>query len=248
MSHVISGQVPSLTSTNNFINFCLTYPQFPNTNGSESLKESCNSAPMGAIPSIQNIPSLKIVSPKHGDTIQANTDLQLSFVVQNMQVGAPTDDEVNFLSAPQQLNERGVIIGYPIIIIEELPSLTAAQPGNARIFAFSKTVIDPPVNGISQDLIRMGLPPGVYRIAVQLRAVNRQPILVSTPEHGALGDMVYVRDISLSVRFLRTVYPSRLPQRASTTIAMPLVLAYLPLSAIASFQQQSTHKIALSLH
>ncbi|KAG5220349.1 serine/threonine protein kinase [Salix suchowensis] len=145
---------------------------------------------MGAIPSIQNIPSLKIVSPKHGDTVQANTDLQLSFVVQNMQVGAPTDDGVNFLSAPQQLNKRGVIIGYPIIIIEKLPSLTAAQPGNAKIFAFSKTVIDPPVNGISQDLIRMGLPPGVYRISVQLRAVNRQPILVSTPEHGALGDMI----------------------------------------------------------
>ncbi|KAF9491933.1 hypothetical protein BDN71DRAFT_1452243 [Pleurotus eryngii] len=187
-----TGQVPSLTSTNNFINFCLTYPQLPNTNGSESLEESCNSAPMGAIPSIQNIPSLKIVSPKHGDTVQANTDLQLSFVVQNMQVGAPTDDGVNFLSAPQQLNKRGVIIGYPIIIIEKLPSLTAAQPGNAKIFAFSKTVIDPPVNGISQDLIRMGLPPGVYRISVQLRAVNRQPILVSTPEHGALGDMVYI--------------------------------------------------------
>ncbi|KAF4598003.1 hypothetical protein EYR38_006397 [Pleurotus pulmonarius] len=188
----VIGQVPSLTSTNNFINFCLTYPQLPNTNGSENLDGSCNSAPMGAIPSIQNIPSLKIISPKHGDTVQANTDLQLSFVVQNMQVGAPTDDQVNFLSAPQQLNGRGVIIGYPIIIIEKIPSFTATQPGNARIFAFSKTVIDPPVNGVSRDLIRTGLPPGVYRIAVQLRAINRQPILVSTPEHGALGDMVYI--------------------------------------------------------
>ncbi|KAG9220486.1 hypothetical protein CCMSSC00406_0003942 [Pleurotus cornucopiae] len=186
-----TGQVPSLTSTNNFINFCLTYPNLPNTNGSQVASGSCNSAPMGAIPSIQNIPSVKIISPKHGDTIQPNTELQVSFAVQNMEVGAPVDSQVNYLSAPQQLNNQGVIKGSAFMVVEELSSLTDTQPGNPQRFSLFQGIQGAPVNGVLQGRITNGLPSGLYRLTTQLRASNRQPILVSTPEHGSLADMIY---------------------------------------------------------
>ncbi|KAF4567347.1 hypothetical protein EYR40_006345 [Pleurotus pulmonarius] len=186
-----TGQVPSLTSTNNFINFCLTYPNLPNTNGSQVRSGSCNSAPMGAIPSIQNIPSVKIVSPKYGDTIQPNTELQVSLTVKNMEVGAPVDPQVNYLSAPQQLNNQGVIKGSAFIVVEEVASFTDTQPSNPQIFVFFQGIQSAPVNGVLQARLTGGLPVGVYRLATQLRASNRQPLLVSTPEHGSLADIVY---------------------------------------------------------
>jgi hypothetical protein len=43
------GQVSSLTSTNNFINFCKTTSGVPLTNGQQVTGGSCNPAPVGAI-------------------------------------------------------------------------------------------------------------------------------------------------------------------------------------------------------
>ena len=48
-----AGQVASLTSSNNFINFCATTKQ-PITNGKQITGGSCNPAPMGSIPSTAN--------------------------------------------------------------------------------------------------------------------------------------------------------------------------------------------------
>ncbi|KAG9220495.1 hypothetical protein CCMSSC00406_0003951 [Pleurotus cornucopiae] len=186
-----TGQVPSLTSTNNFINFCLTYPNLPNTNGSRGPSGSCNSAPMGAIPSIQNIPSVRIISPQHGDTVKPETELQVSFVVRNMEVGPPANSQVNYLSAPQQLNNQGVIKGSAFIVVDEVSSLTDTRPRDPSTFSLFQGLQNPPVNGVSQVRITNGLPPGVYRLATQLRSSNHQPILVSTPEHGSLSDMIY---------------------------------------------------------
>ncbi len=150
---------------------------------------------MGAIPSIDNTPSVKIISPKHGDTVQPNTELQVSLTVQNMEVGAPVDPQVNFLSAPQQLNTQGVIKGSAFIVVEEVASFTDTQPGNPQRFNFFQGIQSAPVNGVLQGRLLGGLPPGVYRLATQLRASNRQPLLVSTSEHGSLSDMIYVRTI-----------------------------------------------------
>jgi len=50
-----AGQVASLTSKNNFINFCATTKQ-PITNGQQIKGGSCSPAPMGSIPSTANMP------------------------------------------------------------------------------------------------------------------------------------------------------------------------------------------------
>lgn len=53
---IVEGLTASLTSSNNFINFCATL-NIPLTNGTQITSESCNSAPMGALPSEDNIVS-----------------------------------------------------------------------------------------------------------------------------------------------------------------------------------------------
>ncbi|KAF9491932.1 hypothetical protein BDN71DRAFT_1592014 [Pleurotus eryngii] len=182
-----TGQVPSLTSTNNFINFCLTYPNLPQTNGSQRSDGSCNSAPIGAIPSIQNIPSVKIVSPKYGDTLQPNTEFEVSLSVNNMQVVTPS---LNYFAAPQQLNSQGVIIGSVSFFVIQQFNLTDTQPGRTSVLSITIKNTSP-VNSVFLETIPRGLPAGVYRLAAQLRAPNLQTILVPTPEHGSLGDMIY---------------------------------------------------------
>ena len=54
-----AGQVASLTSSNNFINFCLTVPNLPISNGLQVKTGSCNPAPMGVIAATTNMPSSK---------------------------------------------------------------------------------------------------------------------------------------------------------------------------------------------
>jgi len=76
------GQVASLTSTNNFINFCLTVPNLPITNGKQITTGSCNPAPMGVLPSTDNMPSSKFVSPKNGDTLKENTPFTITMAIQ----------------------------------------------------------------------------------------------------------------------------------------------------------------------
>jgi hypothetical protein len=64
----VAGQVASLTSTNNFINFCLL-SDLPLTNGQQITGGSCNPAPIGLIPSVENMPSSKFVTPPNFGTI-----------------------------------------------------------------------------------------------------------------------------------------------------------------------------------
>src|SRR5262245_51931882 len=99
-----AGQVPSLTSSNNYINFCATVPNLPITNGKQIKTGSCNPAPMGIIPSTANMPSAKFVSPKNLDNIKENTPFTITMAIQGMEAGNFVNAASNYFSAPQQLN------------------------------------------------------------------------------------------------------------------------------------------------
>jgi hypothetical protein len=130
------GEVASLTSTNNFINFCLTVPNQNITNGLQNAAGSCNPAPMGSIPSSANIPSTKFTNPKNGDTITANSSFTISLAINNLETGNFVNADTNFLSAPQQLNQQGLIIGHSHIVIEALNSLDQTTLNDPTKFAF----------------------------------------------------------------------------------------------------------------
>jgi len=186
-----AGQVASLTSTNNFINFCLTVPNQQITNGKQIAAGSCNPAPMGSIPSSANMPSAKFTNPKNGDTIAANTAFTISMAINNLETGNFVNAEENYFSAPQQLNAQGLIIGHSHVVVETLQALDQTTPNDPSKFAFFKGLNDAAQGGILTASVTAGLPAGAYRLCSINTAANHQPALVPIAQHGSLDDCVY---------------------------------------------------------
>jgi len=187
-----AGQVASLTSSNNFINFCLTVPNLPITNGKQIATGSCNPAPMGAIPSKDNMPSAKFVSPANGDTsIIEKEPFTIKMAIKNFQSGNFVNAEENYFGAPQQLNNQGQIIGHSHVVVEQLSSLGQTTPTDPKKFAFFKGLNAAAVGGILTADVTAGLPAGFYKLSSINTAANHQPVLVPVAQHGSLDDAVY---------------------------------------------------------
>ncbi|KAF7364045.1 hypothetical protein MSAN_01063200 [Mycena sanguinolenta] len=181
----------SLTSSNNFINFCATITA-PISNGTQLASGSCNPAPMGLIPTVNNMPSVLITQPAKGATLQANTTFSLQLLVANLETGVFTSFTSNFLSAPQQLNSAGLILGHFHVVIDPLDALDSTFPTDSLDFAYFSIVSDVATAGEINTEVTNGLPEGFYRMTVTPRAASHQPVLVPTAEHGALNDVTYV--------------------------------------------------------
>jgi len=186
-----AGQVASLTSTNNFINFCLTVPNLPITNGKQITTGSCNPAPMGSIPSTDNMPSAKFTFPPNGGSVAANTAFTISMAVANFQTGNFVNAEENYFAAPQQLNSGGQIIGHSHVVVESLSALDQTTPTNPKVFAFFKGLNAAAVNGLLTADVTAGLPAGFYKVSSINTAANHQPVLVPIAQHGSLDDVAY---------------------------------------------------------
>jgi len=187
----IAGQTSSLTSTNNFINFCATLPSVPLTNGRQIPTGSCNPTPMGMLPSTANMPSSKFVFPKNGAVLSANVGFTIEMAINNLQTGSFVNSLTNYMSAPQTLNSEGNIIGHSHFVIEAIASLDDTTPTDPRKFAFFKGVTQPAEDGVLKVNVDHGLPAGTYRLASINSASNHQPVLVPVVRHGFLNDMVY---------------------------------------------------------
>jgi len=188
-----AGQAPSLTSPNNFINYCRTVPDKPLTNGQQKLNGSCNTTPMGVIPSVDNMPSCKFVSPKNLDTIPANTAFTIQMKVKNLATGFFANPEENFLAAPQQVDGGGKIIGHSHVVVQALKNLSDTEPVDPRQFAFFKGLNErADENGILSAEVSGGLPPGAYRISSINTSTNHAPVAVAPAAHGSVDDHIYV--------------------------------------------------------
>ncbi|TFY54696.1 hypothetical protein EVG20_g9603 [Dentipellis fragilis] len=186
-----AGQVPSLTSSNNFINFCATVPNLPIMNGQQIKTGSCNPAPMGIIAATTNMPSSKFQFPPNFGTIQANQPFTVKMAIQNLETGNFVNANTNYFSAPQQVNKQGDVIGHTHFVIEKIDSLTQTTVTNPGTFAFFKGVNTAAVGGVVTADVTAGLPAGVYRLASINSAANHQPVLVAIAQHGSLDDMIY---------------------------------------------------------
>ena len=213
-ANATAGQVPSLTSSNNFINFCATVPNLPITNGQQITTGSCNPAPMGIIAATTNMPSCKFQVPANGDTIQANQAFTITMAIQNLEAGNFVNAASNYYSAPQQVNGQGNIIGHSHVVIEQLTSLDQTTPTDPNKFVFFKGLNEQAQGGVLSATVTGGLPAGVYRMASINSAANHQPALVAIAQHGSLDDMAYVSSrpsvssplFCRSPFFLRTVH------------------------------------------
>ncbi|KAG5646871.1 hypothetical protein DXG03_001947 [Asterophora parasitica] len=185
------GQVKSLTSTNNFINFCLTQPSLPITDGKQITTGSCNPAPIGAIPSVDRMPSSKFTFPPNGGNVGANQPFTISMAINNLQTGNFVNAQNNYFAAPQQLNGQGTIIGHSHVVVEQLTSLTQTTPTDPRKFAFFKGLNGVAQGGVLTADVTSGLPAGAYRLCSINAAANHQPAIVPVAQHGSLDDCVY---------------------------------------------------------
>ncbi|TDL26975.1 hypothetical protein BD410DRAFT_783089 [Rickenella mellea] len=186
-----AGQVPSLTSSNNFINFCLTQKGKPLTNGQQVKTGSCNTAPMGVIASTSNMPSSKFQFPKNFGHVNANTPFTIKMAIKHIQTGNFVNAQSNYYAAPQQVNGAGDIIGHSHFVIEQLDALDQIKPLNPGTFAFFKGVNTPAVNGVLSVPVPGGLPDGLFKLSSINAAMNHQPVLVAVAQHGSLDDCVY---------------------------------------------------------
>ena len=194
-----AGQEPSITSTNNFINFCLQFPDKAKTNGQQIVEGYCNQTPMGVIAAQNKMPSAKFQSPANGDTVAANQDFTISVAIRNLETGHFTNPTTTFHMAPQVVNSAGLIKGHSHVVIEQLSSVTQTTVTDPTKFVFFKGLNSVATNGVLTADVTGGLPAGSYRLASINSAANHQPALVAVAQRGALDDMVYVSLISLSV-------------------------------------------------
>lgn len=186
------GQVASLTSTNNFINFCAEFPDINLTNGEQLKNGSCNPAPMGLIPSSDKMPSSKFRVPSNLATLKANQSFTIQMAIINMETGGFVNPEKNYYAAPQQLNSKGLIIGHSHFVIQKVPSLNHTTPLDPTKFAFFTAVNSAAVNGVLTARVTDGLLPGTYKLSSINSAANHQPPLVPIAQHGSLDDVIYV--------------------------------------------------------
>jgi len=215
----VAGQVASLTSTNNFINFCLTVPNLPLTNGQQIATGSCNPAPMGVIPSSSNMPSAKFTNPKNGDTIAANQAFTISMAINNLVTGNFVNAEQNYFAAPQQVGAQGSVQGHSHVVVEAMTSLTQTTPTNPKNFAFFKGLNNAAQGGILSAAVANGLPAGAYRLCSINTAANHQPVLVPIAQHGSLDDCVYFTATAGGAAGNNTTTPGGAAGNNSTTPA-----------------------------
>lgn len=190
LNNATAGTAASLTSTNNFIDFCKGQTI---TNGQQVKTGSCNPIPMGMIASSTNIPSSKYVFPKNLDTLKANTAFTMVLAVKNAQLGTFTNADSTYYSAPQQVNKQGTIIGHTHLVVEQVQSLTSTTPTDPTTFAFFKGIDGPAdADGNVSANVTAGLPAGTYRFSTIGTSANHMPWLVAIAQHGIMEDAVYV--------------------------------------------------------
>ncbi|KAH9927502.1 uncharacterized protein BXZ73DRAFT_48822 [Epithele typhae] len=184
------GQVASLTSTNNFINFCATVPSKPLTNGKQIAAGSCNPAPMGVVAGTANMPSAKFVFPPNGGALPAHQNFTLRLAVRHLNTGFFTNPDASYFAGPQTVDAAGDVTGHAHVVIEALDALDQTAPTDPRQFKFFKGMNERAVGGELTAVVAGGLPPGAYRMASINSAANHQPVLVAIAQRGTLDDMV----------------------------------------------------------
>lgn len=182
------GQVPSLTSSNNFINFCIGQTI---TNGKQVKEGSCNPAPMGMIPSTANMPTSKFQFPLNFDKVNENESFTVKMAINNLETGHFVNPKTNYFAAPQQLNDQGQIQGHSHIVIEKINDFRAKEPLDPTAFAFFVGLNAAADNGVLSAAVSKGLPAGFYKLSSINSAANHQPVLAPVAQHGSLDDAVY---------------------------------------------------------
>jgi len=184
-----AGQVASLTSNNNYINFCQGQTL---TNGTQITAGSCNPVPMGQIPASNSMTSTVITGPQNGQTIPANQAFSISLNVKGLETGFFTNATSTYFGAPQQLGKSGAILGHTHVTVQNMgsnPDLTTAPDPSTFTF-FQGVNEQSDANGNLNVTVADGLPAGLYRLCTMSSSSNHQPVMMPVAQRGAQDDCV----------------------------------------------------------
>jgi len=188
----VDGQSASLTTTNNYINFCDGKTL---TDGQQIVGGSCNGVVMGDIIPSSNMPSAKITNPPNFGTFAADTQFTFTMAIKNMVTGNFVNANTNYYGAPQQL-QGGNVVGHSHITVQKMDSLTSTTPLDPNVFAFFKGINTAAVNGVLSVDVTDGLPAGVYRFCTMNTSANHTPCMVAIAQHGSLDDCIYATAVA----------------------------------------------------
>ncbi|KAJ3036687.1 hypothetical protein HDV00_002445 [Rhizophlyctis rosea] len=180
------GQVPSLTSHNNFINYCLGKET---TNGRQLDNGSCNPLPMGDLPSIDKMVSSIIIYPAPGDILPANKPFTIHLKTTNLAGSSATNDKTNNFASPQQLDKHGYVIGHTHVTVQYMgPDLTPQKPLDTRETAFFLALNRHFKGDGSAEVEVVGLKPGGYRVCTMATQAGHQPVVMPIADRGHVDD------------------------------------------------------------
>lgn len=140
-----------------------------------SIGGSCNPAPIGIIPSVDNIPSAKFIFPPNFAALAKNRMFTIQVAINHLETGWFTNPDTTFLSAPLVVNADGDVMGHSHVVIELLTGFGQTTPTDPKQFVFFKGLNLPAVDGVLSTNVTGGLPAGYYRIAVIHSGANHQP-------------------------------------------------------------------------
>ena len=155
---------------------------------------------MGDIPSTDNMPAARFVSPTVGSDVAANTTFNIVMAVNGMVDGVFTNAQSTYYSAPQQLNGAGQIIGHNHITCQSIPSFTSTEIPDTKTFAFFKGIDTAAVNGQLTATVTNGLAPGFYRCCSITTTANHVSVAVPVAQRGSIEDCTmvnYIASVSL---------------------------------------------------
>jgi len=191
-------QSPSLTSNNNFINFCVS--SFGKVGGAVIMngvqqpdKPGCNGVVMGMVPDKNHMPACKFTSPKNLDTVKADVTLEITLTVRNIVLGIFTNPKTTYLQGPVQLDpDSKNVLGHTHIVVQPIESLDSTNIPDPSLFIFFKGVDNAAKNDQVSVKIDRGLPEGFYRISTITTAANHQPISSPIAQRSIYDDIIYI--------------------------------------------------------
>ncbi|KAK0703900.1 hypothetical protein B0T26DRAFT_733182 [Lasiosphaeria miniovina] len=170
----------------NFINFCAGQTL---TNGRQNGNGSCNGIPMGRLPAADNMISALITAPQPGDAVTAHATFTVRIQTRNLRAGFLANPGATYYSAPQDLDERGRVLGHCHVVIQDIGSLRATAAPDPAAFVFFTGVDDAgDGGGLLRAAVPGGLPPGAYRVCSMIAARNHQPVTMPVAQRGAQDD------------------------------------------------------------
>jgi hypothetical protein len=146
---------------------------------------------MGDIVAQDKMPSSKFTFPKNFSTIPANQAFTATLAVENMATGFFTNAQKTYYSAPQQVNNDGLLIAHSHIVIQPMDDFASPAILDPLKFSFFKGLNDPAVNGVLSAAVANGLTAGKYRMASIHTNANHAPAVAAVAQHGFFDDMVY---------------------------------------------------------